>query len=72
MKILDSGPEHLETGSLGKFSLEKKKKCEISHLGGGVWTKLGHFKTFFFLLCPKSCKSAKKFFSSMVEGYLLT
>ena len=34
---------------------------------GGVWPKLGHFHTFFifFLLCSKSCKSAKKFFSSI-------
>ena len=33
----------------------------------GVWTKLGHFHTFFifFLSCPKSCKSAKKIFFSM-------
>ena len=27
--------------------LTPKKKCKILHLGGGVWTKLGHFHTFF-------------------------
>ena len=51
-----------------------KKKCEISHLGGGgIWTKLGHFHPFliFFLLCPKSCKSAQKFFLVWGGGYPL-
>ena len=49
MKILDSGPEHLETGSLGKFSLEKKKKkCEISHLGGDGHDKIWSFSHFFY------------------------
>ena len=47
MKILDSGPEHLETGSLGKFSLKKKKKCEISHLGGGL-EDIRSFSHFFY------------------------
>ena len=62
MKILDSGPEHLETGSLGKFSL-KKKKCEISHLGGGL-AKIGSFSHFFyfFLLCPKIMQICKEIF----------
>ena len=48
-------------------SHSKKKKCEISHLGGGSGQNWVIFTLFFifFLLCPKSCKSAKKFFSSM-------
>ena len=39
----------------GRSRSKKKKKGEISHLGGGVRTKLGHFHTFlfFFLSCPK-------------------
>ena len=45
MKILDSGPEHLETGSLGKFSLEKKKVWNFT-LGGGQ-DKIGSFSHFF-------------------------
>ena len=53
---------------------KKRKKCEISHLGGGVRTKYGHFHTFFifFLSCPKSCKSAKNFFLIWEGGYPLT
>ena len=39
-------------------------------LRGEIWTKFGHFHTFFisFLLCPKSFKSAKKFFLVRGEG----
>ena len=33
--------------SKGSSHSKKKKKCEISHVGGGVWPKLGHFHTFF-------------------------
>ena len=55
-----------------KDLLTRKKKCVISHLGGGVSTKLGHFHTFFiffFHVGPKSCKSAKNFFLEWGGGY---
>ena len=52
---------------LGKVSL-KKKSVKFHTWGGRGLDKIGsfsHFFYFFFLLCPKSCKSAKKIFFSI-------
>ena len=53
---------NIQTAAFLREVLNRKKKCEISHLGGGVWTSLGHFHTFFLLVLIHSNQQRKVLF----------